>query len=243
MSPTLTSSLLTLLCASASLVAASEPLTIPLEKRNLVPLATEAGVVIKDNLLQTLEFTKQKYHATLVNYQINHDGTPYPGTPKLELSRGPGKKGNGKRDGSVPLRPLSGSALWAGDIQVGGQTFRIDFDTGSSDLWIPSVNCTSPACQCTGTNCDRKNKFDCTKSKTCIPYPDKNFTLSYVDGSGVRGKQYNDTGGFRVCLSLRCQRVAAESIRLQSLLGASLEATRPSLPSTPWTRPSTKTQS
>ena len=106
---------------------------------------TRDGVVIRPNLVETIEFTKEKYETTLFNFQKN-EGVPYPGTPKLDLSRGP--RQNSKRDGKLPLKPLSGSAresrllrdrqqadpvvVWAGNITVGGQTFRIDFDTGSS---------------------------------------------------------------------------------------------------------------
>ena len=65
------------------------------------------GIVITPNLVQTVEYTKEKYQATLFNFQKN-EGVPYPGTPKLDLSRGPHQ--SSKRDGKLPLKPLSGSA-------------------------------------------------------------------------------------------------------------------------------------
>ncbi|CAF4924000.1 unnamed protein product, partial [Rotaria socialis] len=49
---------------------------------------------------------------------------------------------------------------WVGVISIGtpGKTFIIDFDTGSTDLWVPSIQCLS--------TCGNKAKYNSSSSKT-----------------------------------------------------------------------------
>ncbi|KAI0706790.1 protease [Cerioporus squamosus] len=76
---------------------------------------------------------------------------------------------------------------WAGPIAIGSnkQSFLIDFDTGSSDLWVPSVNCTS-------STCNGKHKYDAAPSTTSVR-KSGTFQISYGDGSSVSGPVYTDT--------------------------------------------------
>ncbi|XP_054258120.1 uncharacterized protein LOC128983023 [Macrosteles quadrilineatus] len=82
-----------------------------------------------------------------------------------------------------------------GPISIGtpGQTFLVDFDTGSGDLWVPSVQCTGSA-----SFCDTHNKYDSSMSLTyrengqpwSIRYLDGTHTLGFIseDVMEVQGK-------------------------------------------------------
>jgi len=78
-------------------------------------------------------------------------------------------------------------AEWAGPISIGtpGQKFLIDFDTGSSDLWVPSSKCTSNVCT-------SKSKYDASHSSTSAS-KSGTFEIHYGDGSTVSGPVYSDT--------------------------------------------------
>ncbi|CAM4963617.1 unnamed protein product, partial [Rotaria socialis] len=67
-----------------------------------------------------------------------------------------------------------------GMISIGTppQTFRIDFDTGSSDLWVPSSQCRS--------SCNGFNKYNSAESATYVTNGEK-FSISYGDGSSASG--------------------------------------------------------
>ena len=60
----------------------------------------------------------------------------------------------------------------------------MDFDTGSSDTFLPSKGCDS--------TCDGHTRYDPSASASAVDL-NKPFQLQYGDGSAVSGEQYNDT--------------------------------------------------
>jgi len=60
----------------------------------------------------------------------------------------------------------------------------MDYDTGSSDLFLPASNC--------GSTCSGHTLYNPSSSSTAKAVG-KSFSLSYGDGSTVSGKQYKDT--------------------------------------------------
>ncbi|CAF4811521.1 unnamed protein product [Rotaria socialis] len=84
-------------------------------------------------------------------------------------------------------------SYWMGLITIGtpGQTFDVDIDTGSSDLWIPGVQC--------GTPCGANHTFNSSLSSTYTAL-NKPFSIQYGDGSNVAGIFGNDT----VCIGGIC---------------------------------------
>lgn len=84
--------------------------------------------------------------------------------------------------------PLTVLAVWSGPVMIGtpGQPFTLDFDTGSADTWIPSINCNTDACA-------SHHKYDPSKSSTSDLVEGKNLAVQYGDGSTTTGVVYKDT--------------------------------------------------
>jgi len=99
---------------------------------------------------------------------------------------------------SVPIQNLE-NAQYYGAISVGtpAQDFKVIFDTGSSNLWLPADNCTKSSCK-------TKSKFSATKSSTYIK-DGRAFNIRYgsgpvsgflaidtatVGGIGVKGQEF-----------------------------------------------------
>lgn len=94
--------------------------------------------------------------------------------------RSPKKKGAGEtKEVEIP------SARYYTTIEVGSQDFRVTFDTGSSDIWLPSIDCTT----CGSSVINVKSKFDEHASDTF-----KRLGNDYNIGDGlVTGEYVSDT--------------------------------------------------
>jgi hypothetical protein len=92
-----------------------------------------------------------------------------------------------------------------GTISIGtpSQNFIIDFDTGSSDLWVPSSKCTTDCGMLSIFILNRKistifwflanfNKYTSSASTTYVANG-KKFSISYGDGSSATGFFSTDT--------------------------------------------------
>ncbi|KAG8430873.1 hypothetical protein GDO86_019830 [Hymenochirus boettgeri] len=96
----------------------------------------------------------------------------------------------------APSEPLINymDVEYFGEISIGSppQNFTVIFDTGSSNLWVPSVYCGSPACA-------EHKRFQPTLSNTYSPNGN-NFSIQYGTGSlsGVIGTDNVNVQGILV---------------------------------------------
>lgn len=82
----------------------------------------------------------------------------------------------------LPVTPIHNylDAQYYGEIAIGtpGQVFSVIFDTGSSNVWVPSILCTSLACL-------NHPRYNSRKSST-FAADGRNFEINYGSG-GVKG--------------------------------------------------------
>ncbi|KAF9164448.1 hypothetical protein DFQ26_001422 [Actinomortierella ambigua] len=97
--------------------------------------------------------------------------------------------------GTVPVTNHPRDVEYYGTITVGtpGQTLKMNFDTGSSDTWFASTNCSTSACV-------GHTQFDSSKSST-FKYDGRDWQIEYGDGSyasGFLGSDIVSVGGISV---------------------------------------------
>lgn len=165
------------------------------------------GPVNARSLRAHLKWTDKKYRSTFTAYQSN-TGSSHPLAPPSvpprqsreaerkrresleEYSNLPGfaRESVAARSSSVPgaisLTEENGD-MWIGAISVGSppQNFTVVFDTGSSDILLPSASCNS--------TCDGHSRYDPSQSTTSVNL-NQTFSLTYGDGSSAVGELYSD---------------------------------------------------
>ncbi|KAF9093512.1 hypothetical protein BGX29_009899 [Mortierella sp. GBA35] len=109
--------------------------------------------------------------------------------------RYPGLNIRAASTGTVPLTDVSPDLEYYGTVSVGtpAQSVKLDFDTGSSDIWFPSSTCTTTACK-------KHVRFNSATSST-FQKDGRKWSISYGDGStasGILGSDYVSVGGIKV---------------------------------------------
>ena len=97
-------------------------------------------------------------------------------------------------------------------IGTPGQPFRLQLDTGSSDIWVPSAD--SNACQEAEDACQVLGQYDSSASSSYVDVS-PGFQISYQDNSAVAGDYINET------LAL------GDTVIKDMTMGLAFEATRP----------------
>ncbi|KAI8596314.1 extracellular aspartic proteinase [Dissophora ornata] len=107
--------------------------------------------------------------------QISKLNKRYPGLNILAASTG-----------KVPLTDVSPDLEYYGSVSIGtpAQVVKLDFDTGSSDIWFPSTSCTTSACKA-------HTRFNTAKSST-YKKDGRSWNMSYGDGSTSSGTLASD---------------------------------------------------
>ena len=110
------------------------------------------------------------------------------------------------RDNPILPQKDYGDVEYVGSVQIGtpAQPFTVIFDTGSSNLWVPSVRCTdckaSPGC-CNHTRYDSSNSSTYTKVGTPYVLPYGSGTVEGVisqdnvnfGGLTIQGQQFGES--------------------------------------------------
>lgn len=122
--------------------------------------------------------------------------------------------------GIVAATPQGNDVEYLAPVTIGGQTINVDFDTGSSDLWVFSAEL-PPAQR------GRHQLYDPQRSPSFNELPGHTFSITYGDGSGaagVVGTDLVDIGGVQVNqqaveLATRVSQSFVEDVQNNGLLG------------------------
>jgi len=160
--------------------------TIALRNRDNV--TTSDGVFDKAKLLHDIATAQKKHSQNIKNLKKNKGANALPeGAEINERAALPSDvEARMLRRQAEHLTDQEGGVEWTGTVSIGtpAQNFLIDFDTGSSDLWVPSSTCKSSAC-------GFKSTFKASNSVTAVK-KGETFSLTYADGTSISGPTYTD---------------------------------------------------
>jgi len=96
-----------------------------------------------------------------------------------------------KRAGTVQAKLDNQETLYMANITLGtpAQSFQVQIDTGSSDLWVNSAT----TAECRGKKGDCTGGTYAANSSSTYSYIASDFNISYADGSGASGDYVTDT--------------------------------------------------
>ncbi|KAG0081010.1 hypothetical protein BGZ90_010518 [Linnemannia elongata] len=97
--------------------------------------------------------------------------------------------------GTVPVINVGIDVEYYGPVQIGNppQTFNLNFDTGSADIWFPAMSCKAKACTA-------HTRYNSSASST-YRKDGRLWEITYGDGSGANGILASDmvnVGGIQV---------------------------------------------
>ncbi|KAL5487632.1 hypothetical protein ACEPAI_5740 [Sanghuangporus weigelae] len=163
------------LLAQASPTSSLSGTKIFLTKRSSV---VKNGVVNMNGLQSHIQQVQGKIARGFANYEKN-TGKVHPNYRNTTTT-------TRKRDTGTVALTDDDNELWQGNIQVGTPPvqFAVDFDSGSSDLFLPGPDC--------GQTCEGHTIYDPSQSSTSQD-AGQDFQLAFGDGSTVEGEQFTDT--------------------------------------------------
>jgi hypothetical protein len=118
--------------------------------------------------------------------RVVHTVTRKPATATGGATTKPAASAGNGSTGSVSATPVTNDVEFLSPVQIGGQTINMNFDTGSSDLWVFNT-------QLSQQTQSGHMIYDPAKSPTFKALQGATFSISYGDGSGARGNVGTDT--------------------------------------------------
>lgn len=165
-------------------LAASSPL-LPRDTQEDQPkslLRTRSPVPLQDPSPNTITPHTIRLH------RVHARSPPTHKTPGVVSRSNPSSSSIFAKFGEGILTPVLQNTELVGDVTVGNQTFKLIFDTGSSDLWVPGEDfrcVTSNFTLQSNSICNFTNTFKGTYSGGQIP--NEHLNINYAGGQFVAG--------------------------------------------------------
>ncbi|KAI4178204.1 MAG: hypothetical protein L6R41_008491, partial [Letrouitia leprolyta] len=113
-------------------------------------------------------------------------------------------------DGTVSANPEQYDSQYLSPVTIGGQTLNLDFDTGSSDLWVFSS-------ELSASSQNGHSIYNPSRSSTARLLSGYTWSIQYGDGSSASGNVYTDT------VKVGTTTVAGQAVELAQQISSSFQ--------------------